>query len=152
MNKLPQERLLVKSGANVDCQRGRIGRLRSCPGNSRHGMYLAGRQRSAWPVCSNPPPHLHLESCSIERPVLAEPGQENVHPRRLRCQLDVYLRAEVQRLCARELLAHHNLATQVKRNQLKDCLTKITVHQYSADAAIVRECSANWKLGPGRPR
>ncbi len=67
-----------------------------------------------------------LESCTIDRPVLAEPGQENAHPRRLRCQLDVYLRAEVQRLCARELLAHHNLATQVKRNQLKDCLTKIT--------------------------
>src|SRR6266403_5602577 len=40
-------------------------------------------------------------------------------------QLDVYVGSEAQQLCARELLAHHNLAAQVEPDQMKDCLTKI---------------------------
>jgi hypothetical protein len=38
---------------------------------------------------------------------------------------DVYFRGEAQQLCARVLLAHHNLTAQVKPNQMKDCLAKI---------------------------
>src|SRR5260370_532070 len=40
-------------------------------------------------------------------------------------QLDVHVRGEAQQLGARELLAHHNLAAQVKPDQMKNCLTKI---------------------------
>src|SRR5882672_2778718 len=40
-------------------------------------------------------------------------------------QPDVYVGSEAQQLCARELLAHHNLAAQVKPDQMKNCLTKI---------------------------
>jgi hypothetical protein len=35
------------------------------------------------------------------------------------------IRREVQQLLARKLLAHHNLAAQVKSNQMKDCLAEI---------------------------
>src|SRR5713226_2173631 len=40
-------------------------------------------------------------------------------------QPDVYVDGEAQQLCARELLAHHDLAAQVKPDQMKNCLTKI---------------------------
>jgi hypothetical protein len=40
-------------------------------------------------------------------------------------QPDVYVGSEAQQLCARELLAHHDLAAQVEPDQVKDCLTKI---------------------------
>src|SRR6266851_5425216 len=40
-------------------------------------------------------------------------------------QPDVYVGSEAQQLCARELLAHHDLAAQVQPDQMKDCLTKI---------------------------
>ena len=40
-------------------------------------------------------------------------------------QLDVYVRGEAQQLCTRELLAHYDFAVQVKRDQMKNCLTKI---------------------------
>src|ERR1700675_3478431 len=40
-------------------------------------------------------------------------------------QPDVYVGSEAQQLCARELLAHHDLAVQVEPDQMKDCLTKI---------------------------
>src|SRR6266851_1273682 len=40
-------------------------------------------------------------------------------------QLDVYVRGETQQLCARELLAHRDVAAQVKPDQMKNCLTKI---------------------------
>jgi hypothetical protein len=37
----------------------------------------------------------------------------------------VYVRGETQQLGARELLAHHDLAAQVKPDQMKNCITKI---------------------------
>src|SRR6266436_1556270 len=40
-------------------------------------------------------------------------------------QPDLYVGSEAQQLCARELLAHHDLAVQVEPDQMKDCLTKI---------------------------
>jgi hypothetical protein len=40
-------------------------------------------------------------------------------------QSDMYVGGEAQQLCARELLAHHDLAAQVKPYQMKNCLTKI---------------------------
>src|SRR3984893_786126 len=40
-------------------------------------------------------------------------------------QPDGYVGSEAQQLCARELLAHHDLAVQVEPDQMKDCLTKI---------------------------
>jgi hypothetical protein len=40
-------------------------------------------------------------------------------------QPDVYVGSEAQQLCARELLTHHDLAAQVKPDQMKNCLTKI---------------------------
>jgi hypothetical protein len=60
-------------------------------------------------------------------PVLAVPGQENVHP--AGCfhanQLDLYVRGEVRQLYSREFLAYHNLAAYVKPNRMKNCLTEI---------------------------
>src|SRR5258706_8260188 len=40
-------------------------------------------------------------------------------------QLDAYVGCEAQQLAARELLAHHNLAVQVKPYQMKNGLSKI---------------------------
>src|SRR5260370_27959592 len=40
-------------------------------------------------------------------------------------QPDAYVGSEAQQLCARELLAHHDLTAQVKPDQMKNCLTKI---------------------------
>jgi hypothetical protein len=40
-------------------------------------------------------------------------------------QLDLQVRSEVQRLPARKVIAQHNLAAQVKPNQIKDCLAEI---------------------------
>src|SRR6266436_3735140 len=40
-------------------------------------------------------------------------------------QHDVYIRREPQQLCTRELLAHYDLAAQVKPDQMKNCLAKI---------------------------
>src|SRR5260370_39581145 len=41
-------------------------------------------------------------------------------------QPDVYVGSEAQQLCARELRAHHDLTAQVKPDQVKNGLTKIT--------------------------
>jgi hypothetical protein len=40
-------------------------------------------------------------------------------------QLDLPARREAQQLQSRELLAHHNLATQIETNQMKHCLAKV---------------------------
>jgi len=40
-------------------------------------------------------------------------------------QRDLYVGGEAQQLCTRELLAHYNLAAQVKPDEMKNCLTKI---------------------------
>jgi hypothetical protein len=47
-------------------------------------------------------------------------------------QLDLQVRSEVQQLLARNFLTHHNLAAQVKPNQMKDCLAEINTKERPA--------------------
>src|SRR5260221_11889831 len=64
------------------------------------------------------PPFVSLFPQSSAKKMRTSPGLHANQP-------DVYIRREPQQLCTRELLAHYDLAAQVKPDQMKNCLAKI---------------------------